>query len=299
MGKNKPKLVVILGPTSSGKSDLAVLIAKKFNGEVVSADSRQVYTGANIGSGKVTKQEMAGIPHFCLDVADPKKRYSVSRFKKDAEKAIRDILKREKVPILCGGTGFYIQAIVDGLILSEVSPNKSLRKELEKLPTNELFRRLKKLDPRRAREIDRHNPHRLVRAIEIASEIGKVPKIKTVCNYDVLQIGINVPDEILKEKIFGRNKKMFQKGLVAEVAKLHKKGVSWKRMKELGFEYHFVAEYLRDKINKGNALCEMDKATWQYAKRQKTWFKRDDRTKWVAFEDVDKTYRLVEKFLQF
>jgi tRNA dimethylallyltransferase len=145
--QKKPRLVVVLGPTSSGKSDLAVIIAKKFNGEVISADSRQVYTGMDIGTGKVTKKEMAGIPHHLLDVADPKKRYSVSRFKRDANRAISDIVKRGKLPILCGGTGFYIQAIVDGLILPEVKPDKKLRKELETCSTKELFSQLKNARP--------------------------------------------------------------------------------------------------------------------------------------------------------
>jgi tRNA dimethylallyltransferase len=294
----KPKLIVVLGPTSSGKSDLAVIIAKKCNGEIISADSRQVYKGMDIGTGKVAKKEMAGVPHFLLDVADPKRRYSVSRFKKEAERAIKDITKRGKVPILCGGTGFYIQAVVDGLILPEVKPNAQLRKELAELSPEELYLRLKKIDPQRARTIDKYNPHRLTRAIEIATALGSVPEVTTVENFDVLQIGITTPDKILRERIHVRLHKRIRRGMVAEVQKLHRNGVSWKRLEELGLEYKHLAQHLQGNVSKERMLDELETAIWHYAKRQKTWFKRDLRTKWVRFEDQKKTLQLVESFLQ-
>ncbi|PJA84414.1 MAG: tRNA (adenosine(37)-N6)-dimethylallyltransferase MiaA, partial [Candidatus Nealsonbacteria bacterium CG_4_9_14_3_um_filter_37_13] len=148
------KLIVILGPTASGKSELAVRLAKKFNGKIVSADSRQVYRRMDIGTGKVTKKEMKGIPHYLLDVASPKKRFTVIQYRKLALKAINKILKNVHVPILCGGTGFYIQAVVDGIIIPEVPPDWRLRKELEKKSTEELYQILKKLDPRRAKTIE-------------------------------------------------------------------------------------------------------------------------------------------------
>jgi tRNA dimethylallyltransferase len=297
--KPKPKLVVVLGPTSSGKSDLAVLIAKKFNGEVVSADSRQVYRGMDIGTGKVTKKEMAGIPHHLLDVADPKRKYSVAHFKRDAEKAIANIQKRGKLPILCGGTGFYIQAVVDGLILPEVKPNPKLRKELEKLSTKELFARLKKMDSRRAKEIDRDNPHRLIRAIEIATELGKVPELKTTpeSTYDTLQIGIETNDIVLQTRIHNRLLKRMKRGMLAEVKRLHDEGVSWRRLEGLGLEYKHLALYLQGKLKKDEMLELLELAIVHYAKRQKTWNKKDPRTKWVSFEDTAKTYGLVKDFL--
>ena len=166
--KLKPKILVILGPTATGKSGMAVRLAKKFNGEIISADSRQVYKGLDIGSGKITEKEMLGVAHHLLDIANPKRKFSVTDFKEKAEKTIEDILKRSRLPIICGGTGFYIQALVDNLILPEVAPNLSLRKKLEKKTPAELFEILKKLDPKRADSIERQNPRRLIRAIEIA-----------------------------------------------------------------------------------------------------------------------------------
>ena len=160
------KLIVILGPTSSGKTDLSIMLAKKYNGEIVSADSRQVYKGMNIGAGKVTKKEMGKIPHHLLDVANPKTRFSVAQYQKLALKTIKNIQNKNKVPILVGGTGFYIQSIVDGIVIPEVKPDWKLRKKLEKLTNEQLFKRLKKLDPKRAKLIDKKNPRRLVRALE-------------------------------------------------------------------------------------------------------------------------------------
>ena len=298
---NKPKLVVVLGPTSSGKSDLAVIIAKKFNGEIVSTDSRQVYKGLDIGTGKVTKREKAGIPHHLLDVADPKRRYSVSRFKREAEKAIRDIARRNKLPILCGGTGFYIQAVVDDILFPEVKPNLILRKKLGKLSTENLFAQLKKLDKHRASEIDRYNPHRLIRAIEIATKLGRVPhmEIRPSSKYDVLQIGITTEDNVLKKRISKRLLKRMRRGMVAEAKRMNDQGVSWRRMEEIGLEYKYLALYLQNKLPKDQMLEQLETAIWHYAKRQKTWFKKDTRTKWVQFDEQEKTLGYVSNFLQF
>src|SRR3990167_3851819 len=172
------KIIVILGPTASGKSALAVKLAKKFNGEVISADSRQVYKGLNIGTGKITRKEMGGVPHYCLDVVSPKKIFTVADFKKCAEKAIEKIFAKNKTPIIVGGTGLYIQAVVDNITLPEVKPNWKLRKELEKKTTEEMFKMLKKLDPERAKTIDAKNPRRLIRAIKTAEALGKAPNLE-------------------------------------------------------------------------------------------------------------------------
>jgi len=279
----KRKIIVILGPTASGKSALAVKLAKKINGEIISADSRQVYKGLNIGSGKITKKEMSGIPHYCLDIVSPKKIFTVADFKKCAEKAIEKIFTKNKIPIIVGGTGLYIQAIVDNIILSEVKPNWKLRKELEKKTTEEMFKMLKKLDPERAKNIDAKNPRRLIRAIEIAKKLGKTPKLKPMSrrDLDIRQIGIKLPDEILKKNIEKRIKKMLKGGLVAETKKLRKSGLSWKRIYELGFEYKYPALFLRRKISKDEMLAKMLVENRQYSKRQMTWFKRDKRIKWI------------------
>ena len=168
MSEKKQKIIVILGPTASGKSGLAVKLAKKIDGEIISADSRQVYKGMDIGTGKIIKKEMFGIPHYLLDIKNPKKQFTVMEFKKLAEKKIAEILKKKKIPIICGGTGFYINSVVDDIDFPEIKPDKKLRKELEKKPTEELFKILKKLNPTRAKNIDSKNKRRLIRAIEIA-----------------------------------------------------------------------------------------------------------------------------------
>ena len=266
----KPKVIVILGHTATGKSDLAVKIAKKVNGEIISADSRQVYKGLDIGTGKVTKKEMKGISHHLLDVANPKNQFTVAEYKKLAEEKIKEIIARGKTPIICGGTGFYIDAVTKGLVLPEVPPNKKLRKMLEKKKVETLFKILTKLDKSRAKNIDPHNKVRIIRAIEIARTLGKVPQIKTEVRrlFKFIKIGLYLPPDKLKKKVKKRVRGMFKDGLLKEIKKLKKAGVSNKRLKELGFEYFNPTE---EKV-----IAE----TLKYAKRQMTWFKRDKEIKW-------------------
>ena len=291
------KTIVILGPTASGKSALAVKIAKKINGEIISADSRQVYKGLNIGTGKITKKEMGGIPHYCLDIVSPKKIFTVADFKKCADEAIEKIFARNKTPIIVGGTGLYIQAIVDNIVLPEVKPDWKLRKELEKKTTEEMFAMLKKLDSERAKKIDRKNPRRLIRAIEIAKELGKIPNLAVKPpSWEFLQVGIKLPDEILKKNIEKRIKKMLKNGLIAETKKLKNSGLSWKRIYEFGFEYKYPAMFLQNKISKDDMLSKMLIENWQYAKRQMTWFKRDKRIKWISKEK--QAEKLIKYFLK-
>ena len=279
----KRKIIVILGPTASGKSALAVKLAKKINGEIISADSRQVYKLLNIGAGKITKKEMGVVPHHCLDIVSPKKIFTVVDFKKCADKAIEKIFGKNKTPIIVGGTGLYIQAVVDNVVLPEVKPNWKLRKELENKTTEEMFKALEKLDPERAKNIDAKNPRRLIRAIEIAKTIGKVPNLDIECpSWGAMQIGIKLPDKILKKNIEKRIKKMLKGGLVAETKKLRQSGLSWKRIYELGFEYKYPALFLQNKISKEEMLDRMLVENWQYTKRQMTWFKRDKRIKWIS-----------------
>ena len=295
--KTKPKIIVVLGSTATGKSDLAVLLAKKFNGEVISADSRQVYKGLDIGSGKITKKEMMGVTHYLLDVVSPKKVFTVVDFQQKAEKAISQILTKGKVPIIAGGTGFYIQSIVDGITIPEVKENKELRNKLEKQETAKLFETLKKLDSKRAKEIDQNNRVRIIRAIEIAKELGKVPKVKKNPKYDVLQIGLNWSDEILKKRIYDRLISRMKKGMVAEARKLNKRGLSFKRMEELGLEYRYLAKFLKKEISREEMIEKLNTEIWHYAKRQKTWFKRDTRIKWFKPSEVKKIGKVVEGFL--
>lgn len=293
----KPQILVVLGPTSSGKSDLAVLLAKHFNGEVISADSRQVYKGLDIGTGKITNKEMKGVPHYLLDVAHPKSTFSVSQFKSRAEKAIATILKKNKLPILCGGTGFYIDAVVNNQILPNVPPSKTLRKELAKKTTSELFKILSKLDNTRAKTIDAHNPVRLIRAIEIATALGKVPKVKTNKPYNTLFIGIAPSEEVLKIRIHTRLLKRMKQGMVAEAKKLHDQGLSFKRMEDLGLEYKYLALLLQKKISKEEFLVQLETAIWHYVKRQITWFKRNKEITWFTAGTDIKIQELVQSFL--
>jgi tRNA dimethylallyltransferase len=268
---------------------LAVEIAKKVGGVIISADSRQVYRGLDVGTGKVTKKEMAGIPHYLLDIVSPKKVFTVFDFKKRADEVIKRILKREKIPVIVGGTGFYIDAMLEGVSFPEVAPNKKLRQKLEKLPTGKLFEKLKKIDPGRAENIDRNNRPRLIRAIEIVSRLGNVPKIYLKKPpYDVLYIGLLANNQILKEKINKRLVSRVKGGMVAEAKKLHGQGLSWKRMEELGLEYRYLSRYLRGKITKEEMVKLFGREIFRYAKRQKTWFKRNKKIRWFeAFNKDD------------
>lgn len=269
----KQKIIVICGPTATGKSDYAVALAKKINGEIISADSRQIYKGLDIGSGKITKKEMRGVPHYLLDVASPKRVFSVSQYKKLGERVIEKIIKKGKVPIICGGTGFYIDTLLGGT-LPEVPPNKKLRDRLSKKTNIELFLILKKTDSSRARSIDKKNKVRLIRALEIVEALGKVPKVKKSSKYIIERIYLDFPDSILKERIHVRLLKRIKQGMIREVEKLHAQGISFKRLEALGLEYRFVALYLQKRLTKEEMINQLEKAIWQYAKRQRTWFKK-------------------------
>ncbi len=291
------KLIVIVGPTASGKTGLSLELAKKYNGEVVSADSRQVYKGMNIGTGKVTKREMKGIPHYLLDVASPKTIFSVTKYKKLAEKAIKNIQKRDKLPFLVGGTGFYIQAIIDGITIPEVKPDWKLRNKLEKNSTEELFKQLEKLDPIRAKNIDKYNRRRLIRALEIILKTKQPippPLVKPI-DSEILFLGISKPKEKLKELIHDRLIKRLKHGMIAEVKKLHASGISWKRLEEFGLEYRYIALFLQNKINKEEMIEKLQKEIEHYAKRQMVWFKKDKRIHWI--KNLTQAERLTQKFL--
>ncbi len=295
----RQKIIVIVGPTASGKSELAVTLAKKFNGEIISADSRQVYRGLNVGTGKVpgtwickpayTKRPRGicwfvykEIPHYCTDFVDPKKQYSVAEFKQCAQAAIEDITKRNKTPIIVGGTGFWIDALVYDLDLPEVKPNVSLRKRLVNKSPEELLKILQKLDPGRAKTIEQKNPRRLIRAIEIAQSLGKVPSMQKKNPYNPLWIGIRLSPEELKKRIRKRLFSRLHEGLIEEAKSLRKKGLSWKRFYELGLEYKFLAEYLRNKLSKKEMIELLNTAIEQYARRQMVWFKRNKGINWVS-----------------
>ncbi len=283
MEKIKPPLIVIAGPTASGKSDLAIQLARTCNGEIISADSRQVYRGMDIGTGKVTKKEQRQAPHWMLDVANPRRQYSVAQWVRGAQRAIADITRRGKLPIICGGTGFWIDTLVYGLTLPEVKPNATLRAQLQKLSAPELFARLKKMDPRRAKTIDRHNPVRLIRAIEIASTIGKVPPLRRHSEYEVLYLGIRWPKEALARRIAKRLDARLKGDMIAEVKKLHAAGVSFKRLESFGLEYRWVARYLNPRFNLGKKEIRdgLLRDIIAYSKRQMTWWRKNSDITWL------------------
>jgi len=302
--KKLGKIVVICGPTATGKSDLAVLIAKKFNGEVISADSRQVYKGLDLGSGKITKKEMQGVPHFMLDVADPKKIYTVDKFSKDALKIAQGILDTNKTPIICGGSGMYIDALVDGIQFPNVPIDKKLRKELSTFTTENLYEKLMSLDQNRADQLKndgggQFNKVRIIRSIEIATKIGAVPPLISKANFDAIFIGLDFDDKTIKDRILLRIRSRMKKGMLAEARNLHKNGLKYKRMHELGLEYGHLASLLEGKISKEEFENALALDIWHFVKRQRTWFKRRSEILWFKpsktnFKKIENT---VKKFL--
>ena len=330
MSKDKPKIIVIMGPTASGKSDVAIKLAKKFGGEIISADSRQIYKGLNIGTGKVRKDFTGffnfkfsifqpregffskGIRHHLIDVAKPQEDFNVSHFKKMAKEKIEEILSRKKIPIICGGTAFWIDALTKDLNLPEVPPDEILRGQLALETTEELFAKLEKLDPERAKNIDSQNKVRLIRAIEICQAIGKVPAQFTVTSsqftvkYNFLEIGIRVSREILNEKIQIRLDERFKEGMTVEVEKLHKQGVSWEWLERIGLEYRWIARFLQGKIELGEMSAQGGCASGareklyfaiiHYAKRQMTWLQRNPNIIWCS--DYKSIRKEVQKFLE-
>ncbi|MDP3763120.1 MAG: tRNA (adenosine(37)-N6)-dimethylallyltransferase MiaA [bacterium] len=276
------KVLVILGPTASGKSELAVKLAQKFNGEIISADSRQVYKDLNVGTGKITKKEMRGIPHYLLDVANPNKQFTAARYKELALNSLQYIVTNSRLPIIVGGTGFYIDALTGTVSLPDVPPNQKLREKLNRKSATELFKILKKKDPRRAKTVDQNNKVRLIRALEIIKALGRVPALIPSVNKNWKFIFIGLKPNDLDKRIEKRVKKMFKDGLLNEVKKLKGLGVSNKRLKELGFEYWNPTEE--------SVVRESKK----YAKRQMTWFKRNKKIKWFKPEDLKE----IEKYVR-
>ena len=293
MPAKRSKLVVVLGPTSVGKTKLAVKLAKAFGGEIVSADSRQVYKGMDIGTGKDLK-EYGPVPYHLIDVASPKTRFNLSDYQQLAYQAIEGIIKRKKVPFLVGGSGLYLQSVIDGYNLSQTPPRKYLREFLNFLSLSQLQRFAKK-EKLKLNESDFNNKRRLIRKIEMAQ--GKKTRPSKKARYDCLQIGLAFPKEELAERIDRRlEHRLNKEGLVEEVKKLHSNGVSWQRLDDFGLEYRFVAKYLQKELPYGEMVNKLKTASHQFAKRQLTWFKRDKRINWVKNEAEAK--KLIEQFLR-
>ena len=282
------KLVVILGTNASGKSDLGIRLARHFGGEVVSADSRQVYRGLDLGTGKITPAQAAAVKHHLIDVAEVSEYYSLAQYQRAAFRAIDAISDAGKLPLLVGGTGLYLSAVVEGYELADVPPNDPLRAELESLPLPQLVARLEKTDPDAASCIDKSNRRRLIRAIEIASAgcTGSAAHKKSP-RYQCLQLGLTWPRPILEERIQKRLRERLAKGMIDEVAGLRSRGVSDLRLDKLGLEYRYITRYLRGELRTVDELfTQLEIAIRQFAKGQLTWFKRDSRIIWLdPFKD--------------
>ena len=297
-------VIAIVGPTASGKSELAVKIAKKLKGEIISADSRQIYKGLDIGTGKMKGRWILksgkklffykGVSHYLVDEISPKRDFSAGEFKNRAEKIIDDIRGRGLVPIVVGGTNFWIDALLRGTVLPNVSPNKKLRRALKRKPAAELFRMLETLDPRRAKSIDPKNPRRLIRAIEIARALGRVPRAKKALTYRAFWIGIDMPTSVLKANLKKRATRMIAQGLLAETKSLAAKQVSKKRLRTLGLEYSLSLDILAGALEKKKFASALTARDLRYAKKQLAWLEKNPDIRWVKTKNEG--LGLVRKF---
>lgn len=286
------KLLVILGPTATGKTDLALQLARKIQGELISADSRQVYKGLDIGTGKYPSNESKAVKIWMYDVANPKDQYHVARFVKDAEKIISEVYRRKKVPILVGGTGLYIRALICGFSDISVPLNKTLRKNLETKTLSELQKQIKKVSPKRWDEMnysDQQNPRRLIRAIEIATSPRRSPFSHLRGGlYETLKIGLTARRVTLYKNADKGVVSRIKQGMIVEAKNLRSKGLSFERMKKLGLEYGVLADYLEGKIRKNDLINILQGKIHGYIRRQLTWFKKEEQVNW--FDITDKQY---------
>ena len=273
------QILCIAGPTASGKSARAVEEALARDGEIISVDSRQVYRGLDIGTEKITTEEMRGVQHHLIDIREPQESYSAGDFVTDATRLITEISARGKLPILAGGTHFYFNALLSGLPLG-VDTNPVLREELERLPTVRLFARIRERDPRRASEIDPYNRRRLVRALEIIASLGTVPSRNSLSGpigqnkeYVVEWMVIDPPREELRARIDARLASALERGLIDEVRRVREQ-VGDARLNELGLEYKIVGEFLRGERTEESLLPTLSAKLWQYARRQKAWLRK-------------------------
>jgi tRNA dimethylallyltransferase len=268
--EKKAHILIVAGPTSSGKSDLAVELALECNGEVISADSRQVYTGLDIGTGKITKSEMRGVKHYCLDIADPGENFSVFQWVQEAEEAIKEIISEDKLPIICGGTGMYIDALVYGL--PTTPPRDTEFEEKYKHKTNEeILSEIKIISPEFESQ-NQNNRRRLLRELEILKTNGYIPKRNREARYEVEWVIIDRPKQELLERIKIRTERRID-GIITETENLLKT-VNKEKLANIGIEYKETVNYLENKISREELIQNIITKSWQYAKRQITWNKK-------------------------
>jgi tRNA dimethylallyltransferase len=302
MAASSARAVAIVGTNASGKSALGVAVALRFGGEIISADSRQVYRGLDIGTGKLTRGEMRGIRHHLIGVMDLETRYSVADFQKSAYGLIDEITARGRLPIIVGGTGLYVRSVVDGYQLTRARPDLALRDRLEQLTDEELHHRLDELAPDAAKTIDPRNRRRIIRAIEI-SEQGFPFKTSHVNapQYRFCQLGLTWPRDVLRERIKSRLRTRLDEGMIGEVRNLLDEGVSSARLDALGLEYRFVARLLRGEYASEEELFdELSRAIYRFAMRQLAWFRRDESIIWLdhAKDYQQQAFELIESFIR-
>lgn len=295
----KPKVIAVVGPTASGKTSLAVELALALNGEVISADSRQVYKGLDIGSGKVTEEETKGVPHHLISITDPKDTYTAADFAHDAKALIEDITARGKVPIIAGGTFFYLDQLRGLSGVAGVPKNEELRNDLENKSTPELLTILTDLDSKRAVAVDKNNRHRIIRSIEIATTLGHVPEaIKAPSSYDWLIFGIDIERTDLHPRIETRLHQRLRDGMEAEVKRLLEEGVSKEKLVAFGLEYRYLVRRHYQELSYEQMTEELFAKIRQFAKRQQTWLKRDSEIVWKKFPiNLEEVIKEAKEFL--
>lgn len=303
-----PKILVITGPTATGKSALGIAMAKEHNGEIVSADSMQVYKGLDIGTAKITLGEMQGVPHHMLDIADPQQAYSVARYVQDACACVDDILSRGKLPILVGGTGLYIDSLISGRAFAGGEPSQKMREQLnekyEALGGEALLRELGEIDPRRAEKLHPSDSKRIIRALEVFYTTGKtisehdLETKRIPPRYDACMIALSFKDrQKLYDRIDLRVDKMLEEGLVQEVQTLLNGGLSPESTAMQAIGYKEICAYLEGKTSLLAAVELIKQASRRYAKRQMTWLRRNPDVNWILLDETDARPLSTEFFL--
>ncbi len=299
----KPTVIVIGGPTASGKSGLAIKLAKKINGEIISADSMQIYKDMNIGTAKVTEEEMKGITHYMLDIVSPEERYSVSTYKKEAEKAIEEILEKGKIPIIVGGTGLYIESLIYGIEFQDEKIDEQYRKQLDTIAEIEglekLYCEATKIDSQAMEKISKNDKKRIIRVLEIYHKTGKtkteqeIESRKTEIKYNYKSFAITMDRNKLYQRIEKRVDQMIENGLIQEVENIRKKYNKFPTAMQ-GLGYKEVIEYLENKTTKEEMVEKLKKETRHYAKRQLTWFRKYKEIIWLdGEEEEDKNIKII------
>ena len=291
------KVIVIMGTNASGKSGLGVELALRYGGEVVSADSRQVFRGLDLGSGKITPEETKGVPHHLIDVCQPGDFFSIADFQRLAYEAIDGILARGKIPFLVGGTGLYVDSVTDGYELSDIEPDLNLRAHLETFETPALYEMLKEKLP--DTDIDPKNRNRVMRALERLAADDYHPGRRNP-RYEALKLGVTWPREILKARIDERLDRRLKQGMVEEVKGLMDAGVSTEFLMKLGLEYRYLTRYLLGEISYDQMVLELGNAIKKFAKRQMTWFRREENLHWLDMADdpLSQASALIDGFLK-